>query len=71
MPEIIHYTITQTRTVDASANNVTDAVRIAQVAFEHGQNSDNGVIEAHAPIDVYGNTTSRIREIALDIKRRG
>lgn len=73
MPEIIHYTITQTRTVDVTANNVSDAVQIAEAAFEHGQNSDNGIIIKYgkAPAGIYGNTTTRIKEIMLEIKRKG
>lgn len=71
MPEIIHYIITQTRTVDVSANKVSDAVRIAEAAFENGQNIDNGVkVLDHNLFGVYGNTTSRIRETALEVERK-
>lgn len=61
MPKIRHYRVTQTREVKVTANSSIDAARIADVAFNDGQNSDNGV-KASAKIEgIWGNTTSAVR----------
>lgn len=69
MPEMLHYVVTQTRTVEVTANNSEDAVRIAAVAFEHGQNADCGVPYDKAPDGVWGNTRSRIKELKISCER--
>jgi hypothetical protein len=43
MPEMISYTVTQTREVKVTANSMVDAIRIAEVAFDKGQNADCGI----------------------------
>lgn len=68
MPEIVYYTVTQTREVRVTANNAEDAALIATAAFTNGQNSDAGVIDG--PHGVWGNTGSRIKVTGLEVKRR-
>lgn len=63
MPEIRDFIVTRVQEVRVSANNPTDAVRIADAAFTHGQNADSGVPFEHAPEKVWGNTTGRIRTV--------
>lgn len=58
MPEIKYYVVTQEREVQVVANNPIDAARIAQAAFDNGQNQDNGVIKP--PEGIFGNTRSKI-----------
>lgn len=58
MPEIKYYVVTQEREVQVVANNPIDAARIAQAAFDNGQNQDNGVKDP--PDGVFGNTRSKI-----------
>lgn len=64
MPVIRHYRVTQTREVKVTANNPTDAVRIATAAFENGQNQDNGVVAG--PSGVWGNTSTPVRPIDIN-----
>ncbi len=59
MPAIRAFQVAQTRVVKVTANNVVDAVRIGNAAFENGQNSDNGVIDG--PPVIWGNATTRVR----------
>lgn len=67
MPEIRSYTVVETREVKVTANSAEDAARIAAAAFNNGQHrSDPGVLEG--PAGVWGNTTSRVRTIGLDVK---
>lgn len=69
MPEIRDYHVVETRSVRVSANTLVDAVRIASAAFEHGQNSSGGVSIEHAPDEIWGNTTSRIRIEKMEAER--
>jgi hypothetical protein len=64
MPEIRRYTVTEIREVSVSANSAADANRIAAVAFQEGQNSIGGIGKAGLP-DVWGNTISQVRTVAL------
>lgn len=73
MPEIRYFTVTQTREVQVTANSATDALRLAGVAFDKGQASDGAVrsIDYTEDMkDIWGNTTSRIREKELVVKER-
>ena len=64
MPEIRYYVVTQTREVKVTANSPTDAVRLADAAFEHGQMNSEPIIAAgKGPEGVWGNTRSRIRVV--------
>ncbi len=65
MPEIREYTVIEVRKVRVSANNPRDAVRIGACAFDHGQNSSQGILKEHAPEGIWGNTTHAIRVISL------
>lgn len=68
MPEMITYKITQTREVGVTANCLEDAIRIAGVAFEHGQNSDHGIRKENYPEDmmgVWGNTRTYVKEVEI------
>lgn len=67
MPEIIYYEVLQTREVRVRANSSIDALRIAQAAFENGQNSGDGVIDG--PEGVWGNTSNRVKERDLSVTR--
>lgn len=58
MPQIRYYEVSQTRKVKVSANNPTDAVRIADEAFTNGQDANGNIT---SPDGVWGNTTSRVR----------
>lgn len=70
MPEMIHYTVTQTREVKVVANNAESAALIAQAAFAHGQMKSEPVVAAgRGPEDVWGNTTSFIKERSLLVER--
>ena len=60
MPAMLYFKVQQTREVEVCANRMEDAIRIAEAAFQNGQNFDRGVIDG--PVDVWGNTTSRIKE---------
>jgi hypothetical protein len=55
--------------VKVDATSVIDAARIANAAFLNGQNSDNGVVPGALLSDgeVWGNTTSRIRQTDLNV----
>lgn len=70
MPEMKNYIIDQTRTVEVTANSAIEAAMIASAAFEHGQDSSAGVAAGHAPEGVWGNTTTRIREVKFNIHER-
>lgn len=59
MPAIRYFEVTQQRKVKVAANSPYDAVRIAEAAFENGQNSGDGVIDG--PMGVYGNARSKVR----------
>lgn len=67
MPEMRHYVVTQTRSVEVTANSAADAALIASAAFKNGQNSRYSVIDG--PTGVWGNTTSRIQELALKTEK--
>lgn len=71
MPEIRHYTVTQTRKVRVSANSAADAAQIASAAFEHGQNSEGAVSHGRGPHGIWGNTTGAIQEIDMRVTRDG
>jgi hypothetical protein len=71
MPEIQHYTVTQTRSVEVTANSAADAAQIASAAFAAGQDSEGGVAHGRGPNGIWGNTTGRIREIDMRVTRRG
>lgn len=68
MPEMRNYTVIQTREVRVTANHAEDAVRIGAAAFKNGQNLDSGVIDG--PEGVWGNTTSRVRQIEIIAKEK-
>lgn len=68
MPEIRYYTVTQQRQVQVTANNVCDATRLAEKAFEEGQASNHGLWNKLGLDGVWGDTTSKIREISLHAK---
>jgi hypothetical protein len=62
MPEIKNFVVVQTSTVRVRANSARDAALIAAAAFDHGQNSDQGIAKPEAvPEGVWGNTTHAIR----------
>lgn len=67
MPEMIQFTVTQTRQVKVIANSAADACRIGAAAFANGQTAFNSVIDG--PEGVWGNTDSKIKEIHLDVIR--
>lgn len=69
MPEMRNYVVTQTRIVEVTANSSEDAVRIAVVAFEHGQNADVGIPATKAPEGIWGNTRSRVKELKISCER--
>lgn len=70
MLEVRHYIVTQVREVKVTANNAEEAMIIAGVAFEHGQNADAGVKmgDLKRAQGIWGNTSSRIREVELNVK---
>jgi hypothetical protein len=71
MPEMVNYTITQTRKVDVVAITASDAALIGEAAFTHGQmKSDPAIAKDHGPEDVWGNTTSFITEMSLLVERK-
>jgi len=67
MPEMRMFMVSQIREVKVRANCAGDAIVLAEVAFEHGQNDDN-TVRGRGPIAVWGNTVSKIREVALSTK---
>lgn len=71
MPEMRHYTVTQTRKVRVTANSAADAAQIAAAAFEHGQTSDGSVSHGRGPHGIWGNTSGRIQEIDMRVTRDG
>ena len=64
MPIINNYVVTQTREVSVRANSLEDAIRLAGIAFEKGQNTEGGIMSDDKD-NVWGNTTSRIKETDL------
>lgn len=68
MPAIKHFIVTQTRTVKVTANSALDALRIADAAFEWGQDANGGVAKDKAPEEVWGNTDSHIEITNVDVK---
>lgn len=66
MPEIKRFLVTQTRTVEVTANEMGDACDIGRAAFANGLNRDNGVIDG--PVGVWGNTSSKIRIKKLEVE---
>lgn len=66
MPALRRYTVRQEREVVVVANSAVEAAQIADSAFKHGQLIDNTIAER--PKDIWGNTTSRIREHRLEIE---
>lgn len=68
MPEIQHYTVTQTREIRVRANSPADAAAIAQAAFRKNTTSD-GVVEQIEIPGVWGNTTGRLKELELNVRR--
>jgi hypothetical protein len=72
MPEIRHYTVTQTRKVRVSANSAADAAQIASVAFDSNGTTENGnVIHGRGPHGIWGNTSGAIQEIDMRVVRDG
>lgn len=67
MPEIISYDVSQTREVKVRANSLEDAIRIANAAFNNGQNSEGGV--KNGPEGIWGNTTTRVKETDITAHR--
>lgn len=71
MPLMKHYVVTQSREVEITATNSIDALKLAAIAFEFGQNSDGGVaINNDSALLLHGlegNSTKLIREINLSI----
>jgi hypothetical protein len=63
MPATYTYTVTREQQVTVTANSPTDAARIAEAAFANGQTPEGGVFDG--PPGVYGNTTSRVRTVAV------
>lgn len=63
MPVIRNYVVSQTREVNVRANSLTDAIRIAGVAFNNGQNSDSSAryIQENIP-GIWGDTTTPVKE---------
>ncbi len=70
MPEVQHFTVTQTRSIEVSANSAADAAQIAAQAFGLGQ-SDIPVTHVRGPHGIWGNTTSKIKEVDMRVTRRG
>lgn len=71
MPEMKNYKVTQTREVYVTANKASDAVVIAQAAFEHGQmRSEPSVVAGKGPEGVWGNTVSRIEEVSISVEKK-
>lgn len=68
MPEIKHYAVTQTRLIRVRANNPADAAAIAQQAFRSHTTTD-GVVDQVEIAGVWGNTTGRLEELDLHIKK--
>ena len=69
MPEIKYYVVTETRRVEVTANDAVDAARLASAAFEHGQfETDAGIAAGKAPEGIWGNTTSKVERIALQVE---
>lgn len=62
MPKIRNYEVSQTRKVKVTANSPVDAIRIADVAFNEGQDANGKVV---VPEDVWGNTTSAISTVDM------
>lgn len=62
MPEIRHYTVTETREVEVTANSSLDAAQIAAQAFKFGPNA--------TAEGVWGHPTSDIKQKSLLIERQ-
>lgn len=70
MPEMQHFVITQTREVEVTANSHRDAIDIAHAAFENGQNRTDPTV-INGPEGIWGNTTSRVRTVEVNCRRKG
>jgi len=68
MPAIRYFEVEETRVVRVAAHGPAQAGIIAQAAFDHGQNSDNGVVTGKGPVDVWGNTMTRIRTVSINVE---
>lgn len=68
MPQIRHYIVRQTREVKVDANSAVDAARIADAAFSHGQDTNGSVAAGKGPEGIWGNTTSRVKTIKVNVK---
>lgn len=68
MPEMRYYTVTQTREVKLVANSMSDAARLGDAAFKGGVRVGDFDIKER-PEDVWGNATSDIKELDLNVKR--
>lgn len=68
MPEMRRYKVSQIREVSVQANCAGDAVVLAEAAFTHGQDINHGIARDKGPTGIWGNTTSKIREVALSTK---
>lgn len=66
MPEIRHYTVTETREVRVQANDIEDACRIAVLAFE--RSADDQVVPIVVP-GVWGNRLGRVKVKSLFAER--
>jgi hypothetical protein len=60
MPAMLYFKVQQTREVEVCANRMEDAIRIAEAAFQNGQNFDRSVKDG--PEGIWGNTTNLIKE---------
>ena len=69
MPAILHFTVTEERTVEVSANDPVEAIQIAKKAFEDGQKS-NKLKDREGLGDIVGNTVSRVRTRELSVRGR-
>lgn len=71
MPEIRHYVVQQIREVKIDANSASDAAQLAEAVFEHGHlGGSTAIAKDKAPEGVWGNATTRVREIDLHVKER-
>ena len=70
MPEMRNFVVTETRKVKVSANNAIDAARIANKAFEEGQNSDYGLKDKDGLRGIWGDTDERIRQTDIRVQER-
>lgn len=66
MPESRHYVVTQTRSVQVSANTPVGAAEIAALAFDGKDARSTRFVEGE--LDIWGYQTSEVRPIEMTIK---